>query len=160
MHGFLPWKIQVIQSMALCIMSLEVARTEVLSLQVPVGQQRNLGIQKQRRKPGSSTQRDHWDKGFQNWRGFGSAWIWGAEVEPVPGKIQDRARAANQESTESSHLSCLCVSSLLNRALRSGLKNPQKMFSVHKEWVGLLLYFLQISFCGSAVASLKWQGVP
>ena len=56
---------------ALWVVSLEAPTKEMVSLQVFIGQQRNIGIQKQRRKPWSSTQRSHWEKCLQQWHGFG-----------------------------------------------------------------------------------------
>ena len=53
---------------------LEVPRTEMVSLQVLVDRYRHSGIQKQRRKPGSSTQGIHWETCFRKWRGF---WYFG-----------------------------------------------------------------------------------
>ena len=54
----------------------------MVSLQVSIGRHRNIGIQKQRRKPGSSTQRNHWDEkvskiglDFGPEGGVDSAWI-------------------------------------------------------------------------------------
>ena len=47
----------------------EVPRTELVSLQVMVNRHRHSGIQKQRRRPGSSSQRNRWGKKIQNWHG-------------------------------------------------------------------------------------------
>ena len=80
---FLPWKSKSLNRGSV-VVPLEVPRTEMVSLRLLVDLHRKAGIQKHLRKPGSSTQRNHWEKSFRKWRGFGIsggvdlAWIfWG-----------------------------------------------------------------------------------
>ena len=54
-----------------CGCELEVPRTEMASLQLLVDLHRNIGIQKQLRKPGQAPRETSGKKSFRKWRGFG-----------------------------------------------------------------------------------------
>ena len=68
----------------LWVVSLEAPTTEMATLEVFVGQHSHTGIQKQRSRPVSSTQRNHWEKVSKIGVDFGPeggvdlAWIFGA----------------------------------------------------------------------------------